>query len=398
VEEEEEEDRIKAQSKSAEPSSLPVVLASKPSLFRKRFIVGRSHNGAFVVAKQLVNLSIGSFKEADRIDDRSIGAHQGAADEEINHYQSASDLIQYFLHERTMCASSTRAITATFALLERLLREMIYSRTLSKKKHYLFQDDQDFFKLMNYWKNAALAEEPVLPAVEMLKKVQWFISVVPDHELLRFDKRILLMFMQVMVKQSTKRQAPQVIESLLEFAQGVMEETKTTYLAPDIAIYELLLKSWAKSGSPHTNKKLEEVLVDMGVRDIPLNVNCYATLIRYWAEQGNVVKAKSFLDWMEAKGLEPNLKCYGHVLHGYTRLPQPSLALGYLESMYRISIGTPEDVAIIATAVLQVLNAFHRRILEDEDVRRNIIRAEDVLRKFESNIVAPNGSDGRFPH
>jgi pentatricopeptide repeat protein len=375
----------------------PVVARKPPSPFRKRFIVGRSHTAAFVVSKQLVNMTIGSFKETDPIDDRGgEGIRPGVSDAEINHYQSASDLIHYFLHERTMCASSTRAITATFALVERLIREMIYTRSLSKKIHYVFQDDQDFYKLMNFWKNAALAEEPVLIAVEMLKKLQWFISVVPDHELLRFDKRILLMFMQVMVKQSTPRQAPQVIESLMEFAQSAMEETNTTYLAPDVAIYELLLKAWAKSGSPHASQKLEEVLVDMGVRDISMNINCYAILIRYWAGQGNLLRAKALLDLMQSKGLEADLKCYGHLLHGFTRLPQPSASLGYLEKMYQISSGSADDVALITAAVLQVLHAFHRRVLEDEDVNRNVIRAENVLRKFESDIVVANGSDGTF--
>jgi hypothetical protein len=363
---------------------------------------GQADHPAFVKARQLLSISIGDFSKGDIVRqsdlsyDREYPVGRNLQIPVENHFQIASNLIQFFLLDRSMGQSTVRAVNATFAVIERLIREMSFTNTVAQNIHYLFQGDTQFRLLMNFWKNAALAGEMVLPAIEMIKKVQWIMTELPSgsNQCIRFDKQILSMILQVMMKQVPKDQAPLVAESLMEFVEETIAQTNNTALTPDIYIYGQILNAWVNSGLPETPMRLDDVISKMKMHNISLNTVTYGILIRFWAGKGSLIRVKTLLETMVYEGLEPDVSCLGQALYGYTRSMQPLQAISLLEQMYTKSNRTPQDVVTITAATLNILDSFKRLIIRGNDVSRNVERAEDVVRKFESSSIVPSRSDG----
>lgn len=115
-----------------------------------------------------------------------------------------------------MCPSNNvRAINATFAIMERLIREMSYTNTYSQNIQYLLDNPVQFGILMNYWKSTALIGGHVLPAVKMIKKIQWMITELQrlpkNRTSIKLDKRVLSMPLQVMIKNNFQRNKQKVL-------------------------------------------------------------------------------------------------------------------------------------------------------------------------------------------
>jgi hypothetical protein len=362
---------------------------------------------AFIAARQLLNLSIGSFQKGNKVisepppRDALYPIGRTPPVPEVNHYQMAADLLQFFLYDRKMCSTDVRAINAAFAVLERLIREITFTKSASQNLLYAFRDVTQFRMLMNFWKNAALAEEQVLPAIEMIKKVQWMTSELPSesNNVIVFDKLVLNMIMQVLLKQVPKYHAPFVAESLMDFVYFTIEQTNNADLEPDIFIYGQIMNAWINSGRPETPLKLDEVVNDMRRHDVPLNMVIYGILIRYWAGKGALTRISFLFEEMIAEGLDPDISCLGQALYGYTRAMQPLPAIEILEKMYeklkfqKVKESAQDRVTITAST-LNILDSFKRLIIRGNDPSTNITRAEEVVRKFESSNQTRSRSDG----
>jgi pentatricopeptide repeat protein len=364
---------------------------------------------AFVVARQLLNVAIGSFQKGNKTiletppQDAFYPIGRDPPVPEVNHYQMAADLLQFFLYDRKMCANSVRAINAAFAVLERLIRELTYTKSASQNMQYAFHNATQFRMLVNFWKNAALAEEKVLPAIEMIKKIQWMTSELPSdsNKIILFDKHVLNMIFQVLMKQVPKHLAPAVAEKLMEFVYFTIEQTNNADLEPDIFIYGQLMNAWINSGQPETPLKLDEILNDIRRHDVPLNTVTYGILIRYWAGKGSLTRITFLFEQMIAEGLEPDISCLGQALYGYTRAMQPLPAIEILEKMYgKLKFQkfkeSAQDRATITASTLNILDSFKRLIIRGNDPATNITRAEEVVRKYESSNLTRSRSDGTF--
>jgi pentatricopeptide repeat protein len=339
----------------------------------------------------------------------------------LNHYQVSYNMIQFLLNDRAMCMNhNVRAINATFAIIERLIREISFTNTMSQNIHYLFKHNTQFRLLMNYWKNTALIGGHVLPAVEMVKKIQWMTielqRLKKQESPIQFDKHILSMIMQVLIKQVPKKEAPFLAEQLLDVinetidvvANGTM--TDENELQPDSVIYVQLLNAWMNSNLPQTAQKMEKILNEMRLRDVPITSAIYSILIRYYGNQGSILRVRAVLERMEHDHVPIDISCLGQAIHAYTRAMQPLQAIKYLEQMHHQinnndnnnsnsntnSNKSQQDIITITACTLNILDSFKRLIIRGNDIDRNILRAEDVVRKLETNSVIQSRSDGRY--
>jgi Pentatricopeptide repeat domain len=378
----------------------------------------------FVMAKQLLNLTIGNFRKRDPKNHASVVETQQQKQvgndynsfsknpqpqpfATLDHYQMSYNIIQFLLCDRQMCpGNNVRAINAAFAVMERLIREISYTNTYSQNIYYLLDNPVQFRTLMNYWKSSALLGGHVLPAVEMIKKIQWMIIELQRSpskpSLIKLDKRILSILLQVMIKQLPKKQAPLVAESFMNVIYETIDATGAddddvdshNELHPDSIIYVQLLNAWMDSDLPQTPSKIDDVLDDMKIRSIPLDNAIYSTLIRYWGNKGSLTRIRAILERMEYENITPNVACLAQAIYGYTRSMQPLQAVQLLEQMHAKTTGATKDIVTITACTLNILDAFKRLVVRGNDVNRNVIRAEDIVRRFESNSMLKSRSEG----
>ena len=378
----------------------------------------------FVMAKQLLNLTIGNFRKHDakygaavkekqhqqygsNNDNKLFKDPQNQPFATMDHYQMSYNAIQFLLYDRNMCPNNNvRAINAAFAIIERLIREISYTNTYTQNVHYILDNAVQFRLLMNYWKSSALLGGHVLPAVEMVKKIQWMIielqSLPSKQSHIKLDKRILSMLLQVMIKQLPKKVAPLVAESFMDVIYETIDSTATddddddshNELHPDSIIYVHILNAWMDSDLPQTPSKIDDVLDDMKIRSVPLDNAIYSILIRYWGNKGSLTRIRAILERMEYENVTPNVACLGQAIYGYTRSMQPLQAVQLLEQMFAKSTGAAQDIGTITGCTLNVLDAFKRLVIRGNDVNRNVIRAEDIVRRYESNSMLKSRSDG----
>ena len=64
------------------------------------------------------------------------------------------------------------------------------------------------------------------------------------------------------------------------------DEDENCELYPDSIIYVQILSAWLDSDLPQIPTKIDEVLNDMKIRNIPLDNAIYSILIRYWGSKG----------------------------------------------------------------------------------------------------------------
>ena len=268
----------------------------------------------------------------------------------------------------------------------------------------------------------------------MIKKIQWMVTELQQMSKnthpspIHFDKHILSMILQVLIKQLPKRHAPLAIESLMKAVDESMDVGTTTSsdddntddaktnvtkhdthpsnhnnrntihndLQPDSVLYMQLLHAWMDSELPETPSKIDAILDDMKIRDIPLDNAIYSILIRYWGNQGSLTRIRAVLERMEYEHVIPNVATLGQVIYGYTRSMQPLQAVSLLEQMHAQTTGSSQDVVTITACTLNILDAFKRLIVRGNDVNRNVIRAEDVVRRFASNRMLKSRSDGTY--
>jgi hypothetical protein len=373
----------------------------------------------FTTAKQLLHLMIGNFRKLDKkkttaTADGMEHQHQQQQQqqppfEKMDHYELSYNAIQFLLYDPHMCPNNNvRAINAAFAMIERLIREISYTNTYTQNIYYLMENPVQFRMLMNYWKRSALLGGHVLPAVEMIKKIQWMVielQHVPSKQVpIKLDKKILSMLMQVLIKQLPKKAAPVVAESFMNVIYETIDTTVASdddddshhELHPDGIIYAQLLKAWMDSDLPQTPSKIDEVLDDMKLRDVPLDNGIYSVLIRYWGSKGSLTRIRAIMERMKYENITPDVACLGQAIYGYTRSMQPLQAVQLLEQMHGVTTGATQDITTITACTLNILDAFKQLVIRGNDVTRNVTRAEDIVRRFEANSLLKSRSDGTY--
>ena len=376
----------------------------------------------FVMTKKLLTLAIGDFHkhETSSSDWQQQQNSDTASDnfETLDHYQTSYNTIQFLLYDKMMCPNNNvRAINAAFALIERLLQEISHTKTVNENVHYLIDNPEQFRMLMNYWKTTALLGGHVYPAITMIEKLHWMTDVLQhltEHESpITFDRYLLSMVLQVLMKQVTKENAPFLAKKIIDDVYKTMNVTlmndgdgssssrsgrdrrNKNALHPDTIIYAQLLKAWIDSDLPIVPSKIEEMLDDMTTQCVPLDNHIYCLLLRYWGGKGSMTNMRAILYRMETEKVEPNISSLSQVVYGYTRSMQPQLAAQFLEQMHAKTSGTGQENTSIVACTLNILDTLKRLIMRGNDVRQNVLIAEDVVRRFESNMQLKTRSQGR---
>ena len=174
------------------------------------------------------------------------------------------------------------------------------------------------------------------------------------------------------------------------------DEDENCELHPDSIIYVQILSAWLDSDLPQIPTKIDEVLNDMKIRNIPLDNAIYSILIRYWGSKGSLTRIRAILERMEYENITPNVACLGQAIYGYTRSMQSMQAVQLLEQMHAKTTGASQDITTITACTLNILDAFKRLIIRGNDTSRNVTRAEDIVRRFESNSMLKSRSDGTY--
>jgi hypothetical protein len=189
----------------------------------------------------------------------------------------AEELLPWWSIQRT-----TESVQLSFQLLDRFVAESRHEGALNSEIHQWLNVDALNSVLNNWrvvwWDNEDAVEDPMSVA----KRVQGYYK----SGLLPNEKSFYLLT-EAAVTSGDKIMTPDFCEDLLEECIRMYETTGDADCLPNVDLFNLVIRSWAKSGRKEAPQRAEALLERMTDLDVPLNRRTYLRVIHTWALTGS---------------------------------------------------------------------------------------------------------------
>jgi len=271
-------------------------------------------------------------------------------------------------------------------VLERLCAEM--AAVGNDIQLYWFAKAGYCTPMFESWKEAAINGEDVVSHSGLLTKLQNMYQLYPR---MRVDRIVLVLMMDVVLKLEDPRQAPTIVENLLNLA---IEDTvifrQNQKHTPMLMLYNKLMQAWAASGLPEAEERIQGLFDKMrnknkrgGKRP---KVPTYNMLLEFYS--GRADKIEEVLDMIDAENLKPEFRTWSLAVTGYCAAGAPEKAEDVMDDI----VFNPKHARKIerdaflehirhilrayqaqADSITQRANAFHERMQQQGfDIHDNI--------------------------
>jgi Pentacotripeptide-repeat region of PRORP len=310
-------------------------------------------------------------------------------------YRTAKCVLDEFLKRRD--ATDAEAVNASLDLLERLVKEMAFSKDDNQSTWLC--NPRYFNPLFNKWKEAVLYHGHTISARDVIKKLQTMSTLVQGF---RYNIKTISMIMHVVIKQADRKKAPFVAESMLKFIKAEATKMNNLHLMPSSYSYNMILNAWAESKLPEASQRMEGILEEMRRQKLTLGTVSYNVLLRFWSGKGAIEKVEEIIGTMKHDGVRPSLANWSAALFCYVLVGQTQKAEEILQRMIdERTTGNIYDDNAIAQSIQLILLAYGRVVtthtISNEGKQRALECAEMLIQKTKRmGILAADSYGARF--
>jgi uncharacterized protein related to proFAR isomerase len=207
------------------------------------------------------------------------------------HFKEAKDVIDLYRQRK---AVDEKSVNDTWKVFERTCIEYdMAAEKFGRQIHWLGKP-----KLLNplilNWKQAYENDAKVSTPLEMMRLLvscskRFKVSLVYDINTVRT-------ILEASMSKVDPSKAPYCGEEILEVLQEHEEARKTVTL--DLELYNKMLKTWAKSGSPEATEKIDKLIHRMNRSNVSRDDDTFQVILDFAAESGDGDRIEAVLETM----------------------------------------------------------------------------------------------------
>lgn len=250
-----------------------------------------------------------------------------------------------------------------------------------------------------------------IPGRIVLQKIIRMSHYLPRFE---YDIATINIILQVIYLQcESPNKAPFILENVLNYILRHKKSTRRMYsgkLCMDVYTYSILLNSYCESTNmPNIYMKINSLREQMKAQNIAPNIVIYNTLLRFWGKRGSVEQMNAIVQEMEMNQIPLDLACRSLLVHGYVQTPK-NVSLGEDQFKYMIeqyikpkAVLDRRSIDLMQKSAHYLLDAYRKQLTHNRTIYNpyqdgNVVtRAEYVIQQLELyNLLDDPKNNNRY--